>query len=59
VPPERIVRMVIAMADGWVLWHLLEPDAVDDELFESMVEMFTIGVGVTGGALDRGSLANS
>jgi AcrR family transcriptional regulator len=53
IPMERIVRMVLAMADGWALWHLLEPEAVDEELLESMFYVFTVGVGVLGGALDR------
>ena len=53
VPVERLVRMVILMADGWALWSMLEPEAVDDELFESLMEIFTVGVGVMGGALDR------
>ena len=52
VPMERIVRMTIAMADGWSLWQLLEPEAVDDTLLEEMMEIFTIGVGVRGGILD-------
>jgi AcrR family transcriptional regulator len=49
VPVDRIVRMVIAMADGWSLWGLLEPEAVDDELFESMMEIFTTGIGALAG----------
>ena len=49
---EALVRMVIFMADGWALWRLLEPDQVDEELFESMIEIFTTGVGVMGGALE-------
>jgi AcrR family transcriptional regulator len=53
VPIDRLVRMVIAMADGWSLWGLLEPDAVDDELFESMMEIFTTGIGVVAGVLER------
>jgi AcrR family transcriptional regulator len=52
VPIDRIVRMVIAMADGWAMWRLLEPDAVDDELFESMMEIFTTGVGALAGVLE-------
>jgi AcrR family transcriptional regulator len=52
VPMERIVRMVIAMVDGWALWQQLEPDEVDDELLEEMFELFTIGVGVRGGVLE-------
>ncbi|HEY1358363.1 MAG TPA: TetR/AcrR family transcriptional regulator [Thermoleophilaceae bacterium] len=51
IPMERIVRMVLAMADGFALWQQLEPDAVDDRLFEDMMELFTIGVGVRGGVL--------
>jgi AcrR family transcriptional regulator len=53
LPMERIVRMVIAMADGWALWQLLEPDEVDDELVEEMMALFTTGVGVRGGILER------
>ena len=53
IPMDRIVRMVIAMADGWVIWQLLDPDEVDEELLETMMEVFTTGIGVLGGALDR------
>jgi AcrR family transcriptional regulator len=53
IPMERIVRMVIAMADGFALWQQLEPDAVDDELFEELMVIFTTGVGVQGGVLER------
>jgi AcrR family transcriptional regulator len=53
IPMDRIVRMVIAMADGWALWQLLDPEGVDDELFEAMMTIFTTGIGVLGGALDR------
>jgi AcrR family transcriptional regulator len=53
IPMDRIVRMVLAMADGFALWQRLEPDAVDDRLFEDMMELFTIGVGVRGGILER------
>jgi AcrR family transcriptional regulator len=52
VPTDRIVRMVIVMADGWALWRLLEPDAMDDEMFESMMEIFATGVGAMAGALE-------
>jgi AcrR family transcriptional regulator len=53
LPMDRIVRMVIAMTDGWALWNMLEPDEVDDELVEEMFALFTTGVGVRGGVLDR------
>ena len=49
IPVDRMVRMVIAMADGWALWRMLEPDEVDDELFESMMEVYTVGIGVMAG----------
>jgi AcrR family transcriptional regulator len=51
-PIDRIVRMVIAMADGWAMWSLLEPDEVDDELLESMMEIFTTGIGAMADALE-------
>jgi AcrR family transcriptional regulator len=53
IPMDQIVRMVVMMADGFALWRLLEPDEVNDELFEELMELFTIGVGVRGGVLDR------
>ena len=53
VPMERIVRMVVAMADGWALWQQLEPDAVDDPLLEEMMALFTTGVGARGGILQH------
>jgi AcrR family transcriptional regulator len=53
IPMERIVRMVLAMADGFALWQQLEPDAVDDQLFEELMVIFTTGVGVRGGILER------
>jgi AcrR family transcriptional regulator len=52
IPMDRIVRMVIAMADGWALWQLLDPEGVDEELLEEMMEIFTTGAGVLGGALE-------
>src|SRR4051812_3816664 len=32
VPVDQMVRMVIAMADGWSLWGLLEPEAAGDDM---------------------------
>jgi AcrR family transcriptional regulator len=52
VPVDRVVRMVIAMADGWAMWRMLEPDGVDDELFEAMMEIFTTGLGAHAGLLN-------
>jgi AcrR family transcriptional regulator len=59
LPMERIVRMVIAMSDGFALWQQLEPDAVDDELLEEMFALFTTGVGVRGGIAPRASMPAS
>lgn len=53
IPVDRMVRMVIAMADGWALWRMLEPNDVDDELFESMMEVYTVGIGAMAGLLDQ------
>jgi AcrR family transcriptional regulator len=53
IPVDRMVRMVIAMADGWTLWRMLEPDAVDDEMFETLMELFTTGIGAMAGLLDQ------
>lgn len=52
IPMDRVVRMVIAICDGWELWQLLEPDAVDERLLEEMIEAFTVGLGVMSGALE-------
>jgi AcrR family transcriptional regulator len=52
VPMDRIVRMSVAMADGWAMWQLLEPDEVDDEMLEEMMEIFTTGFGVMSGVLE-------
>ena len=49
IPLDRIVRMVVAMVDGWSLWKLLDPEAMDDDLLETMMEVFTVGIGVMAG----------
>lgn len=50
IPIERVVRMVLAICDGWELWLLLEPDAVDEHLLEQLMEAFTVGLVVMSGA---------
>jgi AcrR family transcriptional regulator len=50
IPIDRVVRMVLAMCDGWELWMLLEPAAVDERLLEEMMEAFTVGLTVMSGA---------
>jgi AcrR family transcriptional regulator len=50
IPIDRVVRMVLAMCDGWELWMLLEPEAVDERLLEELMEAFTVGLAVMSGA---------
>jgi hypothetical protein len=35
--------MVLAMANGVAFERLVEPEAVPDDLFSSMLELFTLG----------------
>jgi AcrR family transcriptional regulator len=49
---DRMVLMVIAMADGWKMWHTLDPESVDDAMLEEMMEIFVTGFGVMSGALE-------
>lgn len=49
---DRVVRMVIMICDGWELWQLLDPDAVDERMLEEIMEIFTVGIGVRSGALE-------
>jgi hypothetical protein len=32
------VLMIIAMAEGWKIWQMLDPDSVDDAMLEEMME---------------------
>ena len=43
VPFEQLATMVFAMANGVAFERLVEPDAVPDDLFSSMLELFTVG----------------
>jgi len=44
VPFERIAWMVFAMGNGFAMEKLLEPDAVPDDLFANMLEIFLTGL---------------
>jgi AcrR family transcriptional regulator len=44
VPPEQIALMTFAMANGFALERLLEPDAAPDELFSTMLVVFFAGL---------------
>ncbi len=49
---DRMVLMIIAMAEGWKIWQMLDPEAVDDAMLEEMMEIFVTGFGVMSGALE-------
>jgi AcrR family transcriptional regulator len=44
VPPRQVALMTFAMANGVALERLLEPEAVDDELFPAMLATFFAGL---------------
>ena len=44
IPAGQVALMVFAMANGAALERLLEPDAVDDELFPTMLATFFAGL---------------
>jgi AcrR family transcriptional regulator len=44
VPPERISQMTFAMANGYALEKLLEPDAVPEDLYATMLVIFFAGL---------------
>jgi AcrR family transcriptional regulator len=43
VPFEQVATMVFAMANGVAFERLVEPGNVPDDLFSSMLELFTLG----------------
>jgi AcrR family transcriptional regulator len=43
VPFDQLATMIFAMANGVAFERLVEPAAVPDELFSSMLELFTLG----------------
>jgi AcrR family transcriptional regulator len=48
VPFEQLATMVFAMANGVAFERLVEPEAVPDELFSSMLELFALGAARAG-----------
>jgi AcrR family transcriptional regulator len=44
IPVEQMALMTFAMANGFALEKLLEPDAVDDELYGTMLMIFFTGL---------------
>lgn len=49
VPPESLALMTFAMANGVAMERLLEPDAVADDLFGSLLEIWVAGLRALGG----------
>lgn len=43
VPYDQLATMIFAMANGVAFERFVEPAAVPDELFSSMLELFTLG----------------
>jgi AcrR family transcriptional regulator len=43
VPFDQLATMVFAMANGVSFERLVEPEAVPDDLFSTMLELFTLG----------------
>jgi AcrR family transcriptional regulator len=43
VPFDQLATMIFAMANGVAFERFVEPDAVPDDLFASMLELFTLG----------------
>jgi AcrR family transcriptional regulator len=44
IPPEQAALMTFAMGKGFALEKLLEPDAVSDDVYPSMLEIFFAGL---------------
>src|SRR4051812_7033464 len=44
IPVERVALMTFAMANGFALEQLLEPEAVDDDVYASMLLVFFTGL---------------
>jgi AcrR family transcriptional regulator len=43
VPFDQLATMIFAMANGVAFEQFVEPDAVPDDLFSNMLELFTLG----------------
>jgi AcrR family transcriptional regulator len=43
IPFDELAAMIFAMANGVAFERFVEPDAVPDDLFGSMLELFTLG----------------
>ena len=43
IPFDQLSTMIFAMANGVAFERFVEPDAVSDDLFASMLELFTLG----------------
>ena len=54
VPPEQVAAMIFAMANGLALEKLLEPDAVADDAFGTMLVAFFAGLGAAREAAPTG-----
>jgi AcrR family transcriptional regulator len=46
IPPEDVAMMTYAMADGFALARILEPEDVPDDMFATMLAVFFTGLAV-------------
>lgn len=49
VPFDQLATMIFAMANGIGFEQFVEPDAVPDDMFSTMLEIFALGAGVRAG----------
>ena len=59
IAPEQVAAMIFAMANGLALEKLLEPDAVADDAFGTMLVAFFAGLGATREAAPIGPESSS
>ena len=51
LPPDALATMCFAMANGWALENLLEPEAATDDLYAGMLALFFAGVRTASGSV--------
>ena len=59
IAPEQVAAMIFAMVNGLALEKLLEPDAVADDAFGTMLVAFFAGLGATQEAVPAGSKSST
>ena len=44
MPVEQLANVMLALSNGLAIEQLVEPEGVDDDLFERTVELMTVGL---------------